>query len=1075
MTTSRFLSAVLAATVVAGVMLGRTNTLIGQAQSPGPVDIASLTEGGEGLRIRQRTRDTGLARMASTDGRGIRLAVPDSASAETRARAFVGTYGAPFGLGDAGQLEMRRGAVTDHLGVEHVRFQQVHQGVPVTGGEFFVHLRGARVLAANGHVVSNLPKTVAASVPSAAALSAVQGFLERMRGSGRGAGGPRTGEVTLSVPRLEIFDKSIWEPTAVTPRVAWFVEATGDELREFFWVDANAGFVLAHIDQLTHAKVRSVWTANHLESQEGVSEVRANNAAPTGDADTDNAYNLTGLTYDYFFQHGRDSFDNAGSTLLSTVHFGTAYENAFWNGARMVFGDGFAGADDVVAHELTHAVSERTAGLLYVSQSGALNESFSDIFGETVDLLTDSSIDDDSTGARWSMGEDLTTLIGGPIRNMADPTIYGDPGRTSDAARFVCDSWDHGGVHINSGVPNHAYALMVDGGTYNGRTVSGIGLTKAGKVQYRALTTYLTSGATFADDYAALVQSCTDLIGTEGITASNCTQVQLALDAVELNQPLPCSGAVPPPPLCPTGALPSATQFLDTLEGGAANWQMSSSSTQGWVLATGWAKSGSTSLWGVDSDIVSDHLVAMANAVTVPAAAYLHFDHAYEFEHDGTTYYDGGVLEYSTNGTTWTDAAALVDDGLAYTGTLAEGWGNPLGGRSAFGASSLGYTATRLDLASLSGQNVRFRWRIATDASVSDWGWTVDNVRLYQCGGATSTNLVSNGAFSSGLTNWLTYSPNNDMVSAVNGGVFEFYRPGTQAVVFQQTGVPVASGGPLEATFQIGTTFSVRRRMSILIHNADFTDLSVCTFTLEPDAALATYQMKTHTTKAWTNATISFYAANVTTAGDGVYRLDNVDLQPAPVTTSPPTGADKRTDCVDPTAPGAGGGVPAALLTNGDFGTGSIAPWFLTGGIQSQVTGGVFEFVRTGAGGALTQYTNQAVPVDRGLGLTFKLGNSSDRRQRVTALLVDANFSDILACTFWMPPGQPLNTYAMRVATTKAWDNAAVGFYPSTAATAQVPVSALQWLRLDDVTLTPTATTPLGTECFEPGATIPSF
>ena len=149
----------------------------------------------------------------------------------------------------------------------------------------------------------------------------------------------------------------------------------------------------------------------------------------------------------------------------------------------------------------------------------------------------------------------------------------------------------------------------------------------------------------------------------------------------------------------------------------------------------------------------------------------------------------------------------------------------------------------------------------------------------------------------------------------------------------------------------------------------------------------------------------------------------------------------------------------------------AILPWFLTGGIQTQVTSGVLDFVRTAAAGAVTQYTNTAVPAGRGLGLSFTLGNRSNVRQRVTVLLVDSDFSDVLACTFWVPPGQALGAFAMRIATTKSWANAAVGFYPSTAATLATPVSALQWLQLDDVALTPTATTPLGTECFEPGAT----
>ena len=537
---------------------------------------------------------------------------------------------------------------------------------------------------------------------------------------------------------------------------------------------------------------------------------------------------------------------------------------------------------------------------------------------------------------------------------------------------------------------------------------------------------------------------------------------------------LPCSGAVPPPPLCPTDAAPTATQFLDTLESGASNWTFSSTSVyERWERGAWNARTGGYSLLGTDrSDESSSHSATMVNAVVVPAGAYLYFDQAFEFEADAHGYWDGGVIEYSTNGTTWNDAGALIDRGQPYNNFMTVGSGNPLEGRPGFVGSSFGYTGTRLNLSSLSGQNVRFRWRIGTDKVAGSDGWSVDNVRLYQCnGGVNTTNLARNGNFGSGTTNWLTYSPDNDMVSSVNGGVFEFYRPGTQAVVFQQTGIPVPAGGPLEAAFQIGSTFATRKRMSVLMHNADFSDLSVCTFTLEPNAPLSTYRMKTHTTKAWTDATISFYAAAVTTAGAGVYRLDNVDVAYAPIITSPSTGADQRTDCVDPTAPASGGGAPATLLTNGNFGTGTILPWFLTGGIQTQVTSGVLDFVRTAAAGAVTQYTNTAVLAGRGLDLSFTLGNRSNVRQRVTVLLVDSDFSDVLACTFWVPPGQALGAFAMRIATTKSWANAAVGFYPSTAATLATPVSALQWLQLDDVALTPTATTPLGTECFEPGAT----
>ena len=137
---------------------------------------------------------------------------------------------------------------------------------------------------------------------------------------------------------------------------------------------------------------------------------------------------------------------------------------------------------------------------------------------------------------------------------MMNPNQFGDPGKMSDSAQFVCrsDAWtnpngDSGGVHSNSGVPNHAFALMVDGGSFNGRTVAGIGFTKAAKIQYRALTTYLTSGSGFADNANALNQSCSDLIGTLGITSGDCTQVATAIAAVEMTNTWPCTGATPPP------------------------------------------------------------------------------------------------------------------------------------------------------------------------------------------------------------------------------------------------------------------------------------------------------------------------------------------------------------------------------------------------------------------------------------------------------------------------------------------------------------------------------------------------
>jgi Zn-dependent metalloprotease len=234
-------------------------------------------------------------------------------------------------------------------------------------------------------------------------------------------------------------------------RLAWYVEATGPALREFIWVDAQVGVVLLNFSQIADAKSRSVYTSNHTSALPG-SLLRTEGGAATGDTDADNAYDFAGITYDYYLtNHGRDSFDNAGSTIASSVHYcqtGCPFGNAFWNGSQMVYGDGFASADDVVAHELTHAITERSANLVYYVQSGALNESFSDIFGETVDL--GDGVGNDASGVRWKLGEDLSI---GAIRDMMTPTTFSDPGKMSDSAYFVCSNqaWtdssaDRGGV-----------------------------------------------------------------------------------------------------------------------------------------------------------------------------------------------------------------------------------------------------------------------------------------------------------------------------------------------------------------------------------------------------------------------------------------------------------------------------------------------------------------------------------------------------------------------------------------------------------------------------------------------------
>ena len=220
--------------------------------------------------------------------------------------------------------------------------------------------------------------------------------------------------------------------------------------------------------------------------------------------------------------------------------------------------------------------------------------------------------------------------------------------------------------------------------------------------------------------------------------------------------------------------------------------------------------------------------------------------------------------------------------------------------------------------------------------------------------------------------------------------------------------------------------------------------------------------MRTHTTQAWANAALYFYAASAGNDGGGVYQVDNVAMA------YDPEEASDRTDCVDPTTPAAPGGADGPnLLGNGDFEAGGLAPWTTFSFINWQITNGVFEFVKpvnTPPSGVVLQATGQSLPAGQIVTASFELGNTSNVRKRVTAILNDSDFSDLSACTFWLPPGQPLSTYVYRTFTTKPWTNAMLSIYPSTH-------GVESWIQLDNVTLqqTPSATI-VGTECLEPGA-----
>ncbi|WP_439743428.1 M4 family metallopeptidase [Bacillus pseudomycoides] len=257
--------------------------------------------------------------------------------------------------------------------------------------------------------------------------------------------------------------------------------------------------------------------------------------------DTDNVFNASrdaaavdahyyaGVTYDYYKNtFNRNSINDAGAPLKSTVHYGSNYNNAFWDGSQMVYGDGdgytftsLSGGLDVIGHELTHAVTENSSNLIYQNESGALNEAISDVFGTLVEYY-------DNRNPDWEIGEDIYTpgKSGDALRSMSDPAKYGDPDHYSK--RYTGSS-DNGGVHTNSGIINKAAYLLANGGTHYGVTVNGIGKDKVGAIYYRANTQYFTESTTFSQARAGLVQAAADLYGAN---SAEVTAVKQSYDAV---------------------------------------------------------------------------------------------------------------------------------------------------------------------------------------------------------------------------------------------------------------------------------------------------------------------------------------------------------------------------------------------------------------------------------------------------------------------------------------------------------------------------------------------------------------
>jgi Zn-dependent metalloprotease len=677
-------------------------------------------------------------------------------------RAFLENHGALFGVTDMNAQLVDQGTKVDHLGQQHTTYYQVHQGVRVMGGELRVHqdVQG-RVFAANGDFFAISPKVstvpmVAQAQAEAIAVAAVT-----------------PAQPVISKSELVIVDPGWYGDPIAGARLAYYIVLLdmNAPLREGFFVDAHSGAILDRWDMIHTSRNRQIRNANGTDNL-NAPVARSEGQAPVGNPDVNRGYDYAGDVYDYYFRaFGRDSINDNGMNLNVVVNFFSEgfCPNAFWDGQRMVFCSNTV-TDDIMAHELTHGVTEFSANLIYQNQPGQLNESFSDVFGELVDLFNgdagfvgppggppwpphptgpgvDTPNDQRSAcshtqlghpdGVRWLLGEDANAF-GGAIRDMWDPTCYGDPDQT-DSPLQLCHAFDGGGVHFGSGIPNHAFAIVVDGKSFNGYIVQGIGPIKAGAVWYRALTQYLTVFSDFPDAFDAFTQAAVDLVGTDpadprtGVlsgspfTTDDAEQVRLALLAVEMDRPGVCGSNF-------TSEAPVLCDFLTAIREDPFDTQGEWTKTGDWVLTGGqWFCRNDNPPCTIDSSQV--HMLT-SPSITLPDALLdpvVIFRHRFNVEE----VWDGGIVELSINGGAWRQAISFAHNAYT-TGLLPNSISeNPLAGKPAFTGNSNVWGQSVIDLSSLvsGGETLRVRFSFGEDLCLgTNDGWTIDSMTVAHCG-----------------------------------------------------------------------------------------------------------------------------------------------------------------------------------------------------------------------------------------------------------------------------------------------------------------------------------------------------
>lgn len=801
--------------------------------APSPqVAIDELMAASNGTVKLAMNNATGVVRFASFGQEldGFSSTVSDEATAVAQAEAFIATYGAAFGIQDAANELSLVDTSMDNFGFTHVHYVQLHENVDVYASTLRVHFNeSGRLTAVNGTII---PKIKASAEPKLSSEQAADIAIAAVNGEQAAKSWvlAATSNVVAENNDLLYYNTGLIQSKVGDTVLAYLVEVTNyTDIREFVFVDAQTGAIVDQIAGIHEGvgadrEVSETSLANVIwdESNGDPDPIPGGWAGGTAQQVTDwqneidgavETYNLidnlTGGTY--------ASYDGAEATMRTVNNDpNISCPNANWNGISTNYCSGVTG-DDTVAHEWGHAYTEYTHGLVYAWQPGALNESYSDIWGEVVDLIngrgtdspgglrTDGACSIYGTGSpstddtyRWLSGED-DPAFGGAIRDMWNPTCYGDPGKVTDT-QYWCTSGDSGGVHTNSGVPNHAFALLVDGGTYNGQTITGIGLDKAAYIYWRAQAVYQSVSSDFPDHASSLAQSCTDLIGApldmlsttysttvplgSSISAADCTELDNVITAVEFNTAPDQCGFEPAFETAPALCDGQGTGVVNSIY--TQDWE---TSWAGWVTGThdianpssfdnpDWVVRGSlpdgrggNAMYVEDSinrgactpsDTVAGALNLDTPTFTVPAGVTVTrvaIDHLVSTE----TGWDGGNVKISVNGGAWEVLPDIVFEVNGYFAPGAINGGgndNPLAGEEGFtgggeGSVSTGWGQSQLNLTGYvnPGDDFQLRFDMGLDGCNGVDGWYVDEFEVYSCEEEQASAVCGDGMLDIGET-----------------------------------------------------------------------------------------------------------------------------------------------------------------------------------------------------------------------------------------------------------------------------------------------------------------------------------